>query len=137
MSNPVEMIMKMYPAIPFQKLLGIQILETAPDKAKILLPFRPELAGGGNAYHGGVISSLIDLTGALAAWSGHDAAKGMKASTVTLTVQFLSAAQGEDVVAEGRAIKRGKELIFCDIDVSAKTTGKAIATGVMVYRIAQ
>ncbi len=136
MADAGEMIAKMYPSIPFQKLLGIEVLERAPDRAKVLLPFKPELAGGGNAYHGGVVSSLIDLTGALAAWSGHDPAKGMKASTVTLTVQFLSAAQGEDLVAEGRAVKRGKELIFCDIDVHAKASGKHIATGVLVYRIA-
>ena len=63
------------------------------------LPFKPELVGGVNAFHGGAISSLLDLTGALAAWSGHDPEKGMKASTVTLTTNYVAAAQGTDIIA--------------------------------------
>ena len=124
MSKPYsDMIKEMYPMVPFQKLLGVEIVETKEDYAKVLVPFRQELAGGGNAYHGGVISSLIDLTGALSVWMGHDTEKkGVKASTVTLNVQFLSAALGQDIVAEGHCNKRGKELNFCDIDVFTADT---------------
>lgn len=131
-----DMIKEMYPQVPFQKLLGVEVLETADDYAKVLIPFRQELAGGGNAYHGGVISSLIDLTGALSVWMGHDAEnKGVKASTVTLNVQFLSAALGQDIIAEGRCNKRGKELNFSSIDVFTADTNKLIAKGAIVYRI--
>lgn len=131
-----DMIKEMYPQVPFQKLLGVEIVETGDDFAKVLIPFRQELAGGGNAYHGGVISSLIDLTGALSVWMGHDTEnKGVKASTVTLNVQFLSAALGQDIVAEGRCNKRGKELNFCSIDVFTADTHKLIAKGSIVYRI--
>ena len=136
MGNAIDVIRGVFPEIPFHKFLGIQILETTPDRAKVAVEFKPEFAGGGDAYHGGVISSLIDLTGALAAWSGHDDTKGMKASTVMLSVQYLSAAQGEAVVAEGRVMKRGKDLIFCEIDVVSKASQKPIAKGTLVYRIA-
>jgi len=137
MSKPYsDMIKEMYPMVPFQKLLGVEIVETKEDYAKVLVPFRQELAGGGNAYHGGVISSLIDLTGALSVWMGHDTEKkGVKASTVTLNVQFLSAALGQDIVAEGHCNKRGKELNFCDIDVFTADTNKLIAKGSIIYRI--
>ena len=137
MSKPYsDMIKEMYPMVPFQKLLGVEIVETKEDYAKVLVPFRQELAGGGNAYHGGVISSLIDLTGALSVWMGHDTEKkGVKASTVTLNVQFLSAALGQDIVAEGHCNKRGKELNFCNIDVFTADTNKLIAKGSIIYRI--
>ena len=137
MSKPYsDMIKEMYPMVPFQKLLGVEIVETKDDYAKVLIPFRQELAGGGNAYHGGVISSLIDLTGALSVWMGHDTEKkGVKASTVTLNVQFLSAALGQDIIAEGHCNKRGKELNFCDIDVFTADTNKLIAKGSIIYRI--
>jgi len=135
----VKMVIDMYPEIAFQKLLNIQIEDAkiGQNHAVVRLPFHEQLCGGGKAYHGGVISSLIDLTGALAAWCGHDTAKGMKASTVTLNVQFLSAALGQDIVATAQVKRRGKDLNFVDIVVeTADEAKKLIATGSMVYRIA-
>lgn len=135
----IKMVIDMYPEIAFQKLLDIQVEDARPgqDHAVVLLPFHEQLCGGGKAYHGGVISSLIDLTGALATWCGHDTAKGMKASTVTLNVQFLSAALGQDIVASAHVKRRGKDLNFVDVVVeTADETKKLIATGSMVYRIA-
>jgi len=78
----VDSLIQMFPEVPFQKLLGIEIVEVVTDRAVVCLPYRGDLAGGGNAFHGGAISSLLDLTGALAAWSGHDPKNGMKAATV-------------------------------------------------------
>jgi len=49
-------------------------------------------------YHGG----------ALSARSGHDDTKGVRASTVSLNVQYLSGAKGEAIVAKSRAVKREK-----------------------------
>lgn len=135
-TNPIEGIVNLYKTIPYHVHIGIQIEETSENYARVRLPFKKELAGGGNAYHGGAISSLMDLTGALAAWSGHDMTKGMKASTVSMTVNYLSAAQGEDVICEARALKRGKELIFCEVDVRLPGGEKHIATGTLIYRIA-
>jgi len=135
-SNYTNMIREMYPQVPFQKLLGVEILDAKDNYSKVQISFKQELAGGGNAYHGGVISSLIDLTGALSAWMGHDTEKkGIKASTVSLNVQFLSAGLGENIIAEGHCIKRGKELNFCNIEVHGAETNKLIATGSIVYRI--
>jgi len=135
----VQMVIDMYPEIAFQKLLDIRVEDAKPGQnhAVVRLPFNEQLCGGGKAYHGGVISSLIDLTGALATWCGHDTAKGMKASTVSLNVQFLAAALGQDVIAKAEVKRRGKDLNFVDIIVeTTDDTKKLIATGSMVYRIA-
>ncbi len=139
MSDMIKMVIDMYPEIAFQKLLDIKVEDAKPgqDYAVVRLPFHEQLCGGGKAYHGGVISSLIDLTGALATWCGHDDSKGMKASTVTLNVQFLSAALGQDIVARAEVKRRGKDLNFVDVVVeTADDSKKLIATGSMVYRIA-
>lgn len=137
MTHPmIASLVSVYPDVPFQKLLGIQVIEVTADKAVVRLPFRSELAGGGNAFHGGAISSLLDLTGALAAWSGHDPARGMKASTVTITTNYIAAALGTDVVATAQAVKRGKELIFCEVQITEADTNKLVANGSMIYRIA-
>lgn len=132
----IVQLLKMWPDIGFQKLLGIEVLEASPQRAVVRLPHRMDLCGGGNALHGGVISSMLDLTGALAAWSGHDVARGMKASTVTLTVNFVGAAMGTAIVATGEVRRRGKELIFCDVEiVEDNDARRLVATGSMIYRI--
>lgn len=132
----IAQLLKMWPDIGFQKLLGIEVLEASPQRAVVSLPHRMDLCGGGNALHGGVISSMLDLTGALAAWSGHDVARGMKASTVTLTVNFVGAAMGTAIVATGEVRRRGKELIFCDVEiVEDNDARRLVATGSMIYRI--
>jgi len=63
----IDSLIKMFLDVPFQKLLGIEIVEVNQDMTKVRLPFKPELVGGGNAFHGGALGSLLDLTGALAA----------------------------------------------------------------------
>jgi len=134
MENFLDTLIAAYPNVPFQKLLGIEIISVSTDRVTIKLPFRTELVGGGSALHGGVMSSLLDLTGAMAAWSGHDPSRGMKASTVSLTVNFLSAAIEKDIFATGTVRRRGKELIFCDVNIT-DNDGKDIASGSMIYRI--
>lgn len=134
MKGFVDALVSAYPSVPFQRLLGVEIVDLVPDKAVVKVPFRRDLVGGGEALHGGVMSSLLDLTGALAAWSGHDAARGVKASTVSLTVNYLSAAIGKDIIATGVVRRRGKELIFCDVNI-VDSDGKDVATGSMIYRI--
>lgn len=131
----LDSLIKVFPDVPFQKLLGIEIVEVGQDSAKVRLPFKPELIGGGKALHGGVISSLLDLTGALAAWSDHDIRNGMNAATISMTVNYLSAARETDVLAHAKAVKRGKELIFCEVTVTEEASGKAVANGTMIYRI--
>ena len=132
----IETLIGMYPDVPFQKMLGVEIVEVGKDRAVVRLPFKYELAGGGNAFHGGAISSLLDLTGALAAWTGHDPENGLKAATVSMTVNYLAAALGKDVIATAHAVKRGKELVFSEVSICEEKSGKLIANGTMIYRTA-
>lgn len=120
---------------PYIGGLGIEIVDWSENWAKLRLPFHERLTNDGRVYHGGVVASLVDTAGAAAAWSGHDFSKGTKASTVSMTVNYLSAADRSDLMAEARAIKRGKELIFTTIEVT-DVNEKQIASAVLTYRIA-
>lgn len=125
---------KMFETTPFIKHMGIKVHEHKPGYAKLGLPFRKEFTGAANAYHGGAVVTLIDTAGAAAAWSGHDFSKGIKGSTVDLMVNYLSAGVGEDLVAEARETRRGKELIYTEVDV-ATASGKRVAKALVTYRI--
>ena len=77
---------------------------------------------------------MLDSAGAAAAWSNHDFNKGARASTVSMTVQYLGAAKQSDLVCHARAVKRGRELIFTEITAS-DADGNVVAHALQTYRI--
>lgn len=127
-------IAELMPATPFLAGLGVVFDRYEPDDVVLRLPFRPELTNDGTHYHGGVIASVIDTAGAAAAFSDHDFAKGTRASTISLAIQYVGAAKASDLVCHGRTVRRGKELIFTEI-TAADGDGKVVAHAVQTYRI--
>ena len=119
---------------PYIGGLRIAVEEWSPDGARLRLPFDPELTNDGQAFHGGVVASLVDTAGAAAVWAGHDFDKGMRAATVSLTVNYTGAGRGTDLVADAVCVKRGRDLAFSEIRVS-DPEGRGIATATLVYRI--
>src|SRR5262249_12389764 len=71
---------------------------------------------------------------ALAAWSGVEPQSDLEAGTLDLNVMYLAAAIGEDVVATAEVLRRGKEIVYSDVDVR-NDRGKRIAKGTTTYRI--
>lgn len=125
----------LFPTTPFMGFLGVVFDRYEPDDVVLRLPFRADLTNDGIVYHGGVVASMLDSAGAAAAWSNHDFDKGARASTVSMTVQYLGAAKTSDLVCHGRAVKRGRELIFTEITAS-DADGNVVAQALQTYRIA-
>ncbi len=120
---------------PFMKHLGMEFAEASEGYAKLKLRFQKENTTAGDALHGGAISSLIDTTGAMAAWTTAEILSPRYfGSTVGINVNYLSGAIGEDIFAEGRVLKRGKEIIYSDVRAT-NADGKLLAQGTVVYRI--
>lgn len=127
-------IRELFPSTPFMSWLGIVFDRYEPDDVVLRLPFREELTNDGVVYHGGVVASVLDSAGAAAAWSNHDFAKGIRASTVGMTIQYVGACRRSDLICEAHTVKRGKELIFTDL-VATDADGRIVAHGVQTYRI--
>jgi uncharacterized protein (TIGR00369 family) len=131
----LERIGKVIAAMPFTRHLGMEFVEGGEGYARVKLRYQDENSTTGRALHGGAIASLIDTTGAMAAWTTAEIATPKYfGSTVGVNVNYLSAAIGEDIFAEGRVLKRGKEIIYSDIRVTS-AAGKLLAQGTVVYRI--
>lgn len=122
------------PKTPFLAGLGIVFERYEPDEVTIRLPFREDLTNDGVYFHGGVIASVIDTTGAAAAWSNHDFDKGSRASTVAMSIQYVGAAKKSDLICHGRTVRRGKELTFTEI-TATDSDGRTVAHAVQTYRI--
>ncbi len=119
---------------PYLAGLGLSFDAYSPDEVTLRLAFREDLTNDGTYYHGGVIAAVIDTAGAAAAWSNHDFSKGTRASTVSMSVQYVGAARKSDLVCRARAVRRGKELTFTEI-TAVDGDGKTVAHAIQTYRI--
>ncbi|MBO0865673.1 MAG: PaaI family thioesterase [Mycobacterium sp.] len=129
-----QAVRELMPTTPFLGGLGIVIERYEADEVTIRLPFRDDLTNDGTYFHGGVIASVMDTAGAAAAWSNHDFDKGMRASTVTISVQYTGAAKQCDLLCHARTIRRRKELTFTEI-TATDADGNVVAHAVQTYRI--
>ena len=121
--------------IPFMRHLGMEYVDGGEGFVKLKLPYKKENSTTADALHGGAIASLIDTTGSLAAWTTAELGDPRYfGSTLGLNVNYLSGVIGEACYAEGRILKRGKELIYTDVRVTTES-GKLHAQGTVVYRI--
>ena len=120
--------------IPFNKLLGIRLESAGNGRAVLVLPVRAELVGDPSrpALHGGVISTLIDTAGGLAAWAalGPD----QVVSTVDMRVDYLEPA-GLDAPlrAEADLMRKGNRV--CHVRVMVFQGSSLVAEGRAVYNI--
>jgi uncharacterized protein (TIGR00369 family) len=120
---------------PFLAWLGLEVERYEPDDVATRLPFRTELSNDGQTYHGGVVGAVIDTTGALAAWSNHDFERGVRASTVSMALQYVASGSGADLLCSARTVRRARELVFTEI-TATDSAGKVLAHGLQTYRIA-
>ena len=127
-------VAEMMPKTPFLEGLGIVFDRYEPDDVTLRLPFRDDLTNDGTFYHGGVVASVIDTAGAAAAWSNHDFTKGARASTVSMSLQYVGACKKSDLVCHAKTVRRGKELTFTEI-TATDADGNVVAHAVQTYRI--
>lgn len=130
-----ERMAKVISLTPYMVHLGMELVDASDSYAKLKLRYQKENSTAAEALHGGAIASLIDTTGAMAAWTTAEIATPKYfGSTVGVTVNYLSAVIGQDCFAEGRVLKRGKEVIYSEVRVTNED-GKLCAQGTVIYRI--
>lgn len=129
-----EIIRQFLPTSPYVGHLGMQLTDMQPDMAVLTLPFERSLVTIGNTIHGGAIASLIDTAAMVAAWSDTTVVENLRGTTVGLTVSYLAAAQGEDLRATARVLRRGRSLVYLDVEVQS-VSGTNVARGLVTYKL--
>ncbi len=71
---------------PFEKHLGIKIIEAKKGKSTLTMPFVYELANGGGVVHGGAMITLADTAVAMAIKS--IVAENSHFGTISLNTEF-------------------------------------------------
>jgi uncharacterized protein (TIGR00369 family) len=103
MSNPAD-------AMPFSKLMGVEVTEATPERVRGRLVVRDDLCTSGGILHGGAVMAFADALGAVGAFlTLPQGAKGT--TTIESKTNFLGAAPaGSTVLAETTPVKTGRTL---------------------------
>ena len=119
----------------YARWLGVRVDKIEPDCARVELPYKEENSNPGKQVHGGVVASALAIAARIAARAGLDAAEPCASGTLSLNVGYLASAVGEAIFADGRVMRRGKELCYVRSD-AANPDGKPLGTATVVYRAA-
>ena len=117
----------------YNRLLGVSVEAVRRDYGRLRMSFKPDLLHPGGFVHGGSVASLIDTAAALAVFSGYDSPPKTTA-TIDLHVHYLEANSDEDVVAEAWIRRRGRSVVFVEVDARTDS-GTQVAHGELSFRV--
>lgn len=133
--------------MPFNRILGIDVLSLHHDRPELRFSMRPELVGNyvRNMLHGGVISAVLDVTGGLVAFLGvQQKLKGKpveevlerfaRIGTIDLRVDYLRPGLGEWFVARGFPLRTGNKVAVTRMEL-VNDQGVLIAVGTAAYTV--
>lgn len=133
-AEPNRVMADLMTSTPFIASVGMTFDRYESDDVTLRVPFREDLTNDGANYHGGVIAAALDTAGAGAAWSAHDVERGTRASTVSMSVQFVGPCSRSDLICHATTVRRARELIFTEITATT-VDGAPVAHAVQTYRI--
>jgi len=131
--------------IPFNRLLGMALHSIEDDNVKVKIKMRDEFIGNyiRNTLHGGVISSVIDVTGGIATFINFykknsnqpidvQKDKFSRLGTIDLRVDYLRPGYGDWFIATGYILRAGNRVVVTRIEFN-NDAGKLIAVGTGSY----
>lgn len=111
--------------LPFAKLLGIEIVESAPEKVTARMLVREDLCTRPAVLHGGAAMAFADTLGAIATIL--NLPEGANTTTIESKTNFLAPAPaGSTVLGECTPIHRGKRTMVWQTRISTEQ-GRLVA----------
>jgi len=139
MKAPAALMKKVFEEyIPFNKYMGMQLLEVNTGYAKAIVPFQDTLVGDPRikAVHGGVISAAMDAVGGLAGMTTLTSMED-KIVTVDMRIDFLRSARETDLIIEAFVVRSGNRIISTSMKAMRKDDQTLIAEGRAVYNVSR
>lgn len=106
----------------FMRTLGVEVVEIAPGRVVLDLPYRDDLCQQNGFVHAGAVTSVADSA------CGYAALTMMPTGSDVLSVEFkvnlLSVAAGDRFRATATVVRSGRTLTVCSCEVHAITDGE-------------
>ena len=91
----------------FPGLMGVRVIETAPDRVVAEMPIRADLCTAGGILHGGAYMAFADTLGAIGTIV--NLGPGKRTTTTDSSTKFIAGARvGTTVTGESVALHRGR-----------------------------
>ena len=116
----------------YLEFLGFKLIDWKSGYAKLDMPVHGVHRNTVGYLHGGIISSLLDIAGAVAGSYGD--AKESVSITVNLNVNFMAPHQAKNVVAEGELIRSTTSLFFAQAKLLDPENNRLCATATGTYK---
>lgn len=116
----------------YLEFLGFRLIDWRKGFARLEMPVRSEHRNTVGYLHGGVISSLLDIAGAVSGSYGD--AKESVSITVNLNVNFMAPHQAGTVVAEGELVRTTTSLFFAQAKLFDPENNRLCATATGTYK---
>ncbi len=121
---------------PFGNQLDAGVEHAEADRVRVRMPFSTRRTTVGDMVHGGAIAALVDVAATAAMWSGVDDPEQQRGTTISLTLNFLEAARGCDLIAEAVVIRRGGSVSVGEVTVR-DPAGNRIAEALVTYKLSR
>ena len=108
----------------FMQHLGAEIIALETGKVSLSLSYDERWSQQNGYFHGGVVGALADNAAGAAAATTMPEGKGCL--TAEYKLNLLAPAKGDQIVAEGRVIKSGRNLVIAETDVFVFDQGKRV-----------
>ncbi|WP_085317073.1 PaaI family thioesterase [Derxia lacustris] len=116
------------------RALGLTIVELAPGRAVLELPFSDAVTQHHGYYHGGVIATLGDAAGGAAGCTRAGIDDGIVA--VEFKINFLAPAVGDKLIGRAEVARAGRQLIVTTVDIVSVKDGVEKSVALMQQTLA-
>ncbi len=122
--------------IPFNRFLGLELTEIEVGHAVCEIEFKEDYVGDfkKKIVHGGIISTLIDVTGGATAFSTLEPPKEVSVNTIDMRVDYVRMGRGKKFIATGNVVRKGNRICVTRMEV-VNDEGLLIAHGTAAYTI--
>ena len=110
-----EAVTEIFDRIPIHRFFDIRLESVEPGKVTAVLKKRPELLQQNGYFQAGALVTLADAVGGSAAYTL--TAEGENILSINFAVSLMRPAAADELRGEGRVVKAGKNLYFCETAV--------------------
>ena len=116
----------------YLEFLGFRLAEWKEGYARLEMPVRPDHRNTVGFLHGGVIASLLDISGAVA--GSYGIADEYVSITINQNCTYMAPHRGDTVVAEGSLIRATKSMFFTESRLFDSADNRLCATATGTYK---